>query len=684
MPIRRYEIKQFRGYYQGISPTRFQGQGLNDEYNPGYSYSSGYVDDTIPTPYGELRGLGGPSSIMFSQWSNVNAMYYWTPPRGGDYILIANEGRIFNLQRGSGGWYWQYLMTEETTGSIPVGDEFSFGCFEPYGDALYYADGVNPPLRITLDDTGWLTAKFTGVPVFFSDFLAIDRKPIAALSSVPGASFTYAVTTLSKWGESPASSFRFRNISTTPEQSEGEAGGPTGFSPTFIIDWTRVDSSVTHVNLYRDSVLGKDLQFVARVPRGVSSYVDSARDSDLGYGIPLDNGKPANFRLLRSWNDQMFAVGGYGKRNRISVSKVFYPDVWPPQYEIDTGVIGEGEDIVQLWVINGTLYVFCREKTFRISGFSAEDYSLDLVSSYLGCAAPRSLQPYKNGVVLLTTQGVKFFNGSSYEDISQPIDAVLRIEAPGSVPTDTAVGAVTGDFYYLCMNISGLAVTDEGNFPNRTWVCDLRSREWGVKNKGSFYLSTPFRSDQALIYTSKSVNHPNRYIMLLSPDYDYDDHKRTIPRMVFKALDFDLPDVDKTLKYVDIHYEALKECVLAVVVHREAPQIDDEEATYAPTFSQTVTVEPTNTPTSGGATYVTPKDTAKWGGAWASFTKTGAMKLNHARVNFHQIAGRSFTFYIRFQAVVGPLILQKLVFVYDSQDPEGSSAVLDPPGYGGQ
>ena len=688
MPTKFYEVKNFRGYYQGISPARFNGQGMNDEYNPGYSYDSGYVNDVGPTPYGELMALGGVStihSIDTEYLTDVNGLYYWKPPQGGDYIFLSAGGKIFRLGRTSTGWQWYGTMALETRDTVPVGDELTFSCFEPYGDALYFCDGVNPPLRISFNDTGHIITKFMGVPVFTGeDFLSIDRKPKAALSSISGASYTYAVTTLSKWGESPATSFRFRHINTAADQDQGEQYGPTGFSPVFIIDWSRIDGSVTHLNIYRDTILGQDLQFVARVARGITSYVDSARDSELGFPIQLDNGKPSNFRIMRAWNDQMFAVGGYGRRNRLSVSRIFYPDVWPPQFEIDTGVIGEGEDITQMWKINGSLYVFCRERTFRVSGFSAEDYSLDLVNSYLGCLAPRSLQPYKNGVVLLTNQGVKFFDGSSYSDLSSPIDAVLRTETPGVVPLSTAAGAVVRDQYWLCANISGISVADDASFPNRTWVCDLQSREWGVKLRGSFYMACPFRKDQAIVLTSETDDESDRYLQLLSADFPYDDHKRTIPRVVFKCLDFDAPNVAKRLKYIDVSYESLKEVIVSCKVDREAFQVEEEESTYTPTFTETEIVYPSNRPTSGAPSYVVPANKAYWGMSWdGTNVNTVAMAPHHVRLNFDKMTGRSFAFYIQFQQVLGPLLIQKIVFAYEFLEPESAEAVFDAPGFGG-
>lgn len=685
-----YVIDSIRGYFQGVSPTHLEGQGLSDVYGPGYG-STAYADDIAPTPQGAITSLGGYSRVvgladaLFDD--RINAVTYWRPSVGGDYIFLTYDSAPHFLARHpfTGNWTLRNVVSiQDSRYRSRKADPYIVGHYEAYGDALYYVDGVNPPLRISIGRSGFPEAMAMGVPPpGSSDILTVERKPVPAISALRGGVYTYAMTAFGRWGESSAATFRFDTLSTLPDTESSTQYGPTGFCPVLAINWTGVDESVQSINIYRSTLFSDQLQFVARIPRGISSFVDSRRDSELGLPIPQDLGAPVLFRLLRSFDDRMFGVGGYGNPNRLAVSKRLYPDVWPILYEVDTGVIGAGEQITQMWVINGSLYIFCRERTFRLTGFSPEDYSLEQVSSYLGCIAPRSLQPWRDGVVLLSTKGVQFFNGGQFTPISSPIDTLFRDTPKGSVDVSYASGAVVGDMYYLSYNDAGHGVTTTTELPNRVMVGNLATGMWGVREDGAFLAAAPMTRDQALAVGSQSSSANSKYLYLLS-NYPYKDHRRSTPVLPFKNLDMGHPKVMKTIHHVEVWYEALKETPATLVLYREAPQIDFEEATHTPTFTESDTENPSNEPTTPASDPTTPKDILAWGDNWALSVATATMQVRRARFTFAAMTGKSFAMALSFRDVVGEVLVQKILFDVEVTDPSFEGYVRDGvSGFGG-
>lgn len=716
--VQRYVLDNFRGYVRGVSPTRFKGFGLSDEYYPlsesldeagTHNVSQGIAR---ATPLGDLTqflgtsrveqfplSIGGNSAYgmqpyRFQAFSNV---YHWVPPVGGDWIFVVVGGTPYYLTRGyeatsyvSASWTSRMRFNEVVDGldqwtRMAQSQTWDFGCFEPFGRSLYYCDGVRPPLRITLSPSGTPWASLMGISHYEgADFLGQVEKPVRAISAMAGTSNRYAVVSQTIYGDSSASTFQVRLPSGLGTLDyEGNRGG---ISPVLQIDWARLDDAVTNLLIYRTGSEDSIYRLVGSVPRGQTVFVDSKPDDELGLPLTLDNGRPTTFRILRAWNDQMFGVGGYGRRNRLAVSRAFQPDVWPPQYTIDTGMIGEGESITQLWVIQGALYVFCSTKTYRLTGFRAEDYALEEVSAFIGCSSPESMATYQDGVVFKSVDGVYRFNGT-FTKLSDPIDAYLPHAS--AFPDARMVGLVSGDLYVLSFLNHRVQSAASGDYPTTLFICDLRTGQWTC-DEGSYapLAACPFRNKESLTlgyqpYNGVAGTLTYLTLALFSEDFPNDDIRGYGFRVPLQNLDFELPDVTKRLVKVEVWYEALREHALVMKAYREHPQIEDEETTYAVTKSETSSWAPTNQTVADTMFY--PQNVAAWNALYSADKPTTSLRVYRAIFSFQKIQAKSFsidlTIDLDLNVKAGPFRVQKMIFHHVSESEQPSYYVPDPPGY---
>ena len=404
---------------------------------------------------------------------------------------------------------WADVASVETGAGNEDGSVYLFGNFAEYQDRLYYCNGLDWPIRIDSMSSVFApggTRQYSAMGVWHHDIDSdvtcartkyLGYRADSAGENTGGVS-AYAASIQTKFGESPA-----RLI-----------GPPMGTSPSaeygtfslFKIDWSNYPSYVLGVKLYRVPVHGTVAQYLTMIPRGDTTFLDTAEDGDLGYGTPMDTGLPSNFRLLCTFEDRMFGVGGYGNPNRVACSKAGFPDVWPPVYELNMlGNLGS-RMITRLMVVNGNLYFFLDEGILRVVGGTPENFQFIQVSDFVGCIAPRSMFPWQDGVVFLSKDGLYLFNGTKLTKISPLVSRVLASESVGSTGWQRSCGAVKGDHYYFSYrDDSGRKYLDSqnepvaGDEPNRTLVVNMVNGRMGVIDDWAFALSTPYEGSQSLV-----------------------------------------------------------------------------------------------------------------------------------------------------------------------------------------
>jgi hypothetical protein len=444
--------------------------------------------------------------------SQVHGMHYWSAGGAGSTIILAGTFGLVSTYQPTATPYQMRLHT--ILGPIapndwtaqPTADPGTnegpgnlYGCFAEFKERLYYCNGVDWPIR--LNNASHLfekqvTRRYAAMGVADQDLnsrITIRTTYYSGYRQVDGTNITpgsiYYATLLSRYGESPAS---ILSLPTT---------GGVGRYRLLHIDWANIDTAnADAVHIYRLPAGGTVPQLVTTLTNGNSDFLDDVPDSELGVGIPYDVGLPSRFRLLAAYEDRMFAVGGFSNENRVACSVAGYPDQWPATFELSIfGNLGS-RHIVRMAVVNGNLYFFLDHGILALVGNSPENYTLRTISDFVGCISPRTLFPWRDGVVFLSRDGLYFFNGSTPAKISGRAASILHSQALGATGWKSAVGAIAHQYYYLSYRDdterSGNAA---GTQPNRTLVVNMDNGRIGVIDDWAFSLSTVYDGVSSIV-----------------------------------------------------------------------------------------------------------------------------------------------------------------------------------------
>jgi hypothetical protein len=476
----------------------------------GYSQVAQVFDDTgslVPTQYHGIHywsGSGGLSTLVLcGSFGTLRSHQYCVTPGTTPYLLrfeaLLMLGPPWNAQ-------------PSADPGADTGAAFLLGSFAEFGDNLYFANGLDWPIRI--EGLHTLFAKPSIKPAYYRAMgvyhptLNDGACIVMGLSKYSGkysygggtnvtSHGVYVASVVSRFGEGPPV------VLGTPVDSLAKV--EKGF-PIFSVVWAFFDEHITAVRLYRTPNASATPQFVADILRPVTSFLDTVPDTDLGYTIPYDTGLPCHFRILVAHQDRMWGIGGYGRPNRVACSKAGYPDVWPATFEIPLSADLGVRTIQQARVVNGELYLFLDRGILRLAGSSPENYVFVVHNDYVGCVAPRTLFPWRDGVVFLSRDGLYFFNGSSPQPIpSTPLSGV-GWDSLGSIDWRFACGAVSHDRYYLSYRddtgqkyVYGGTDPVAGYQPNRTLVIQLETGLVGVIDDWAFSMSAPYGQVEAIV-----------------------------------------------------------------------------------------------------------------------------------------------------------------------------------------
>jgi len=411
------------------------------------------------------------------------------------------------------------------------------GSFAEYQDRIYYANGVDWPIRIDGISSLFINSSTLYNPTFgpmgiaenLGSGLSVTYSPYYGKRADPsGANAPYAknyyISFSSKFGESELFPIDMP-VSTEEFQY-----------PIFKFTWSALSDSITSANFYRVPVGGIIPQFVATVKRigTYSKFMDIYADGELGVGHSTLVGRATNFRILCSYENRMFGIGGYGNRNRIACSKAGFPDVWPPTYELGLSSDLGSRTITGLCVINGSLYLFLDFGILRLYGSSPDNFGFQVISESIGCIAPSTLFPFHDGRAFLSNDGLFHFNGSNLQRLGSPALRDMIGGTRGATNLSKACLAANGDQVFLSYRDDTekkwLAVGETplaGLYPNRTLVVNPSNDRVGVIDDWAFFLSCPYEGSQGitfggdvLAYESDSVSggsgeNPPGYIAII-------------------------------------------------------------------------------------------------------------------------------------------------------------------------
>lgn len=658
-----FVIEDFPGFFEGTTLSKLPPGALVAIRS--IEDSNSQTDQIQISEDGEIRNSGFYSEVATTPGdvSTVSAIHYWKLPQGGDYLLVFREDSVYYL-RFRVGFAADYITLPRNimdSNRVKVSNQEIYGCFEEFGDSLYYADGLDYPLRIdyNINQLHPLVSRMglADIANSFSAHMDVVNKPYLALNSRRAVSTSlYAVTFLTKYGESNASVVPISNttpIESFPIPGDSTLSGSLSFCPVLYFDWQGLGSyPVYAVRIYRYDQLAGAYRLLVQLPRqsmGASTFVDTKSDGELGFPLPLDNAPPPRLRLLCSHAGRMFGVGGFENPNRVAFSKLGLPDVWPPQYELNLANLSSGDYITQIRSISGSMYLFLRNRILRMYGNTPEQFGFELVSDSVGCIAPRSMAKYQEGVVFLSRNGVHYFDGSYPKRISAPIYGLFERSATGAIPLDRACGVVAGDFYYLSYTDHSEVVSVSTTKPNRTLIVNLRSGRWGMRRTEAFSLACPYKDGKAFV-----ADYTDSKIYLIS-DWTLGNVDMGGPILYFGHMDFGHPDQMKSLKHVEIVYESLAPITIELVAYREYPVTEPSSSVYKETRPDTQT----------------PSGIPVWGGDWSLATDYyGLMHVWRANFNFDKMTGKSFSFSVAVEAGSPEIRIQKMICRYELEHRE--------------
>lgn len=519
-----FVIEDFKGFFQGITAPPGGVVDLGDVRGDYHSRSFQIDSD------GKVRKSGLFSTIgtifdedASSEMSQTHGIHYWEGGGAGSTLVLAGT---FGIKRScsksatpgtapymlrfdsvaAGGPSWTaFPSTDPGTNAGPT---HLFGNFAEYQDRLYFCNGLDWPIRI--DGIHSLFARHAALsPEYFA--MGVCHPDIYSDMSLNSTNYDGKRAGASGANEEPVSTYAASIVTPYGESSlqmlEPDTGLFTGCYGVFGVTWANFEDWVTSVRLYRLPRGSSVFRLVADIPRGDTSWLDTISDADLGPTNPYDVGLPGRFRLLTTFEERMFAVGGFGRWNRVACSKAGHPDVWPATFELPlSGHLGN-RTITRTAVVNGSLYFFLDRGILRLYGNSPENYQFGVQNDFVGCIAPRSLFPWQDGVVFLSRDGLYFFNGTDLKKVS---GEGLGYEAKGGVPWDRACGAVSHDQYFLSYRDDtgqkwvSEGAAESGAEPNRTLSINMVNGRVGVLDDWAFGLSTPYGGSESIVVGGQS------------------------------------------------------------------------------------------------------------------------------------------------------------------------------------
>lgn len=289
--------------------------------------------------------------------------------------------------------------------------------------------------------TGAITNVFDGIRVYEAEFLHSPPKPWTSLSGGPGLTGDYRYVCVYKDVD------EFGNVTTSGVSSATDVVSPANQTVGVLTLGIQLSARRAKGNLrcefYRTTATGEaPYYFCGYGLVQNTAYVtltDTMSDAILatqpllyGNGVlpgtggsSQDRRAPPGLHLLASYNGML--VGAKSSTLYFSSQEIYGEEVWwSPVFTVE---IPGADDITALGQMDGTLFVFKRDRIYAIAGQSPSDNGLQggfgeprLLSSDVGCVESRSIVNTSLGVFFRSARGYELLTrGQSVEPIGNPI-----------------------------------------------------------------------------------------------------------------------------------------------------------------------------------------------------------------------------------------------------------------------
>ncbi len=318
------------------------------------------------------------------------------------------------------------------------------------------ANAVSGATRSMIGSGAWL-AYYQGTVYKGSDAAGTFTSSLTGLSSTLGTfiqylAFIYFATqsdAMQKWDGTTWTLAGIAAPSGAPAGAAGAAGTPNG---TYTLQYTFVSATtesnpspasgsivVASQNINASSIAagpaGTTSRNVYGFKNGVSSVyqlIGSINDNvtttftvttdqpSWGASAPTQNTPPVTGPwILTQWKNRLWGTGG--QKQRVYLSEVFSPEVWPATYYIDIPFVGSDQanallplgDLLVVWGLYQLFYIYGSTPfTFVVTQSFAEN----------GALSPWAVVRVSNEAVYLAQFGVFSFDGAQERRLSDPIE----------------------------------------------------------------------------------------------------------------------------------------------------------------------------------------------------------------------------------------------------------------------
>jgi hypothetical protein len=249
---------------------------------------------------------------------------------------------------------------------------------------------------------------------------------------------SYVFTYVNDFGEESAPS----DPSETIQRNDNAV--TTIVTPTTLPTGVGSDYGITYKRIYRavTGSLGSEFRFVAEIPLGQSTYVDTLTDAELGEVLESDGWDlpPDDLRYILALPNGIM-VGASG--NQLCFSAQNHPHAWPIAYRLATDSRITGLGNVDTSVVVGT-----QTFVYTASGNSPDAYSMSKPGAPHSCVSARSLAYLlRIGVVFAGPDGLMAVNGPT--EVVNLTETIFTREQWQALQPETITGLAHDDVYFF-------------------------------------------------------------------------------------------------------------------------------------------------------------------------------------------------------------------------------------------
>jgi len=313
---------------------------------------------------------------------------------------------IYKLDGPGGAYRW---LTWDKDVDVVAGPVADFNDFRVY----YTGDGAPKKTNYALaTSSGIGTDPFPDSWLYMGVPNPVGAPTLAASSSAtPAEVRAYVYTYVSTFGTvkeesgpSPAATVTVNSATGTVTVSGFSTAPTTGYN-------------ITHRRIYRTIAGASSVvySFVAEIPVGTTSYIDSKTVTELGETLPTLNFEPPpeDLQGLVAMPNGMLA--GF-RDNEVWFCEPYLPHAWPIDYMMTTE-----HKIVGLGVYDTTLVVMTDKFPYLMTGTSPLAVSETKLPLAQPCAAKRSIASDQYGVLYASPNGLVSIGAGTQDVITTPL-----------------------------------------------------------------------------------------------------------------------------------------------------------------------------------------------------------------------------------------------------------------------